>query len=148
MSAGNGFEQAPDGIVPLVGYRLWRVKDEDDEPAFFPLNDRTPDWSGATHGWVSASCRVLPDLSGVLSVSPDGELVEDVLIPHRVPGEDCTCGFYAMKELNPQLLLLRPSPAPTSISPKVRYVLGRVELAGKIIEHASAIAPSELASSS
>ena len=136
MSTGKGFEQTPDGIVPLVGYRLWRVENEDEEPAFFPLNDRTPDWSGATHGWVAASCRVLPDLSVDFSVSPDGELVEDILIPNRVPGEDCTCGFYAMKDLSPQLLLSASMPAAfTSTPPKVRYVLGRVELAGKIIEH-------------
>jgi hypothetical protein len=49
--------------------------------------------------------------------------------PHTVPGEHCACGFYAMKALScaQQLTMeLRFGPDLT---------LGRVELAGKVIEH-------------
>jgi hypothetical protein len=132
MSAGEGFDQAPDGIVPLVGYRLWWVQHEDEEPAFLPLNHPTADWSGATRGWVSASCSVVPELL----VFPGDELVESAITPHRVPGEDCRCGFYAMKELHPQLLRavsMQTASMPTPT--EGRLVVGRVELAGKIVEH-------------
>jgi hypothetical protein len=44
--------------------------------------------------------------------------------PHTVPGESCACGFYAMKDLSRMLLFSAPG-----------IVLGRVELAGKVIEY-------------
>jgi hypothetical protein len=44
--------------------------------------------------------------------------------PHSVPGEGCSCGFYAMKELSSMLGFSAPG-----------VVLGRVELGGKVIEH-------------
>jgi hypothetical protein len=134
MSAGEGFEQAPDGIVPLVGYRMWQVKDEDGEPLFLPLNLCSRDWGGATQGWVSASCWVGNDR---LVVSPDGELVWGDPSQHRVPDEGCSCGFYAMKELDAQLLHaagIAVQDAQNTGTEEV-FVLGRVELAGKVIEH-------------
>lgn len=45
MGAGEGFERVPDGIVPLFGYRMWRVATEAEEPVFFPLTHPS-DWSG------------------------------------------------------------------------------------------------------
>jgi hypothetical protein len=133
MSAGEGFERAPDGIVPLVGYRMWQVED-DDEPLFLPLNHHSRDWDGATRGWVSASCWVGND---GLVVSPDGELVWGDPSQHRVPDEGCSCGFYAMKELDAQLLRtagMASQDARNNGTEEV-FVLGRVELAGKVIEH-------------
>jgi hypothetical protein len=133
MSAGEGFEQVPDGIVPLVGYRMWQVE-ADDEPLFLPLNHHSRDWDGATRGWVSASCWVGND---GLVVSPDGELVWGDFSQHRVPDEGCSCGFYAMKELDAQLLhfatMAVHAAGPTGKDEV--FVLGRVELAGKVIEH-------------
>ena len=134
MSAGEGFDRAPDGIVPLVGYRMWQVKDEDDEPLFLPLNHHSRDWDGATQGWVSASCLVGND---ELVVSPDGELVWADPTQHRVPDEGCSCGFYAMKELDAQLLRtagMAVQDARNNGTEEV-FALGRVELAGKVIEH-------------
>jgi hypothetical protein len=133
MSAGEGFERAPDGIVPLVGYRMWQVKDEDDQPLFLPLTHPSRDWECATRGWVSASCPVGSDK---LFVSPDGELAL-VGSRHSVPDEGCLCGFYAMKELDPQLLhtaAMVVQDARNTGTEEV-FVLGRVELAGKVIEH-------------
>ena len=83
MSAGERFERAPDGIVPLVGYRMWQVEDEDDEPVFLPLMHHSREWKGATRGWVSASCRVDSDEP---FVSPDGELAWDGPISAPRPG--------------------------------------------------------------
>jgi len=134
MSVGEGFERAPDGIVPLVGYRMWQVEGEDDEPLFLPLNHHSRDWDGATREWVPASCRVGND---GLVVSPDGELVWGDPSHHRVPDEGCSCGFYAMKELDAQLLRtagMAVQDARNNGTEEV-FVLGRVELAGKVIEH-------------
>jgi hypothetical protein len=134
MSAGERFERAPDGIGPLIGYRMWQIEDEDDEPVFFPLSHPSRDWKGATRGWVSASCSVGSDQ---LNVSPDGELTWGGRIPHRVPGEGCTCGFYAMKELDAQLLYAATMAVRVADRTGMDevFVLGRVELAGKVIEH-------------
>ena len=132
MSADDGFERAPDGIAPLVGYRIWQVEDENDEPLFLPLNHPSRDWKGATRGWVSASCWV-----GCFFVSPRGELAWNLPTTHRVPAEGCECGFYAMKELDTQLLhaaTLAKHAADRAGKEEV-FVLGRVELAGKVIEH-------------
>jgi hypothetical protein len=125
MDEDEGFDRAPDGIAPLVGYRLWRVEDPYGEPAFLPLTRVTPEWMGATRGWVSSSCPFGPGLS-----------VFDafwVPIPHRVPHERCRCGFYAMKELAPELVVAASEPAQRGMEGV--FVLGRVELAGKVIEH-------------
>jgi hypothetical protein len=57
-----------------------------------------------------------------------GRPFEDFLHPppHSVPGEDCSCGFYAMKDLESMLRFSAPG-----------LVLGRVKLAGKVIEYTS-----------
>ena len=56
--------------------------------------------------------------------------------PHRVPGEGCFCGFYAMKELDAQLLdAVTMARAAHRSGMEEVFVLGRVELAGKVIEH-------------
>jgi hypothetical protein len=44
--------------------------------------------------------------------------------PHTVPGEDCSCGFYATKTLDSV-----PRQWGTDV------ILGRVQLAGKVLEY-------------
>ena len=134
MSAGEGFERAPDGIVPLVGYRMWKVAYEEGEPVFLPLSHASPDWNGATRGWVSSTCWIGSD---EFLASPDREPSWDGPIRHRAPGEGCSCGFYAMKELDGQLLRVAAAAAHgvDRIGTEDVAVLGRVELAGKVIEH-------------
>jgi hypothetical protein len=126
MDEDEGFDRAPDGITPLVGYRLWRIEDPYGEPAFLPLTRPTPEWTGATRGWVSASCLFGPGPSVL-------DAFGWVPIPHRVPHERCRCGFYAMKELAPDLVVAASQPAQPGMEGV--FVLGRVELAGKVIEH-------------
>jgi hypothetical protein len=98
------------------------------------MTNSSRDWKGATRGWVSASCPVGSDEP---SVSPYGELTWGGAISHRVPGEGCFCGFYAMKEIDAQLLhaaRMAVYGADRTGTEEV-FVLGRVELAGKVIEH-------------
>jgi hypothetical protein len=70
-----------------------------------------------------------------LCVSPEGEL--EWLDPHRAPGEECACGFYSMKQLTPEMLLWASGPHVHRFgsASDERLVLGRVQLAGKIVEH-------------
>lgn len=81
----------------------------------FSLGARTR-WEGL--GWVSAECMR----------NPISSLEE-------VPGEACSCGFYAFKSMDIvaaelfNLLLGAPGPLPSAL------VCGGVELAGKVIEH-------------
>ncbi|HET6791333.1 MAG TPA: hypothetical protein VFI35_07075 [Actinomycetota bacterium] len=120
----------PDGITPLIGYRLWRVIEERGEIVLSPLNFESRDWVGATSGWVSSTCG-----GSELWVSPEGEL--EWPDRHRAPGEECACGFYAMKQLTPEMLLGASSRHAHRVGSRSdeRFVLGRVQLAGKIVEH-------------
>lgn len=120
----------PDGITPLTGYRLWKVQEHEGEIVLHPVSFGSDDWAGAPQGWVSSRC---PGFSEVW-VSPSGELQWPD--PHRAPDETCTCGFYAMKELTPELVLWAASSQGEIPGSADRMILGRVELAGKVIEHA------------
>ncbi len=116
-------DRVPDGIEPMVGYRLWVYVLGGRRAQLHSLRLLSlivhplgkSDWDGAASGWVFASCNKCG----------------------RAPNEDCTCGFYAVNLLSQ---LLPPFPFRTPESGVNRgvesgIVLGRVELAGKIIEH-------------
>jgi hypothetical protein len=127
-------DRAPDGITPFVGFRAWQVVEERGEPVFYPLSHRSREWVGATLGWVSATCAV----DGMPGVRSRGQVEWfERPHPHSAPGEDCSCGFYAMKELHPHLVQLISFAQRAQLDGRVpgRFVLGQVELAGKVIEH-------------
>jgi hypothetical protein len=67
-------------------------------------------------GWVTASCGCS--------------------LRHKVPSEDCQCGFYSLKDLDSVIDLVAPielsEPRPDLGRP---IVLGRILLSGKVIEH-------------
>ncbi len=137
-------DPVPDAITPLTGYRMWRVVFEGDEPTFLPLNMPTPEWNGAAAGWVSASClHGLPASIGPTGspvVWPGGRRIDRLAFrsEHHVPEEACSCGFYALKELDPDLLILARHGFPIGDAEdgsEQHVVIGRVELAGKVIEH-------------
>lgn len=136
-------DPVPDAITPLTGYRMWRVILEGEEPTFLPLNMPTPEWNGAASGWVSASClHGLPASIGPTGspvVWPGGRRIDRLAFrsEHHVPEEACSCGFYALKELDPDLLFLARAGFPLGDGKdgSEHVVIGRVELAGKVIEH-------------
>jgi hypothetical protein len=119
----QALERVPDAIEPLIGYRAWFFVLDRRRASLFPimgrdLEDPSP-WDGAHREWVSASCHRFAQLVGF-----GPELC--VSCPrHDVPDEGCTCGFYATKTLAVFLgaSLFRRD-----------CILGRVELAGKVIE--------------
>lgn len=118
--------RAPDLIEPIVGYRAWRYTANVRAVQLFPitltahdLGEENP-WEGAWSGWVRASCPT----------SDEGT--------HLAPDERCSCGFYAMKTPDAVDWFAamghdRTDADRTDASKGV--VLGRVELAGKVIEH-------------
>ena len=123
---GDRWNRIPDGIEPIVGYRAWYYSIDQRGARLHPLfqswsgvRSRASDWEGASWGWVMATCS------------------HDARSWHVAPEEQCTCGFYAISTLQPVaehvawLDVTRPfGPGCTS-----GVILGRVELAGKIIEH-------------
>lgn len=136
--------RVPDGIEPIVGYRCWSYTVSLDGVSLFPLSrfgaarSATSAWAGAESRWVEARClseSAFPPhfpsqiLRDILGIDPGAAISS---LPHEVPMEDCSCGFYAMRDLVPELVgtisaaLLRPP----------IQVLGRVLLSGKVIEHA------------
>jgi hypothetical protein len=115
----QGLERVPDAIEPLIGYRAWSFVLDPRRASLFPIMMRRDleapsPWDGAHRDWVSASCGgFAPHLS------------DDMSPRHDVPDEGCACGFYATKTLAVFLgsWLFRRD-----------CILGRVELAGKVIE--------------
>jgi hypothetical protein len=109
----------PDGISPIDAYRYWPYELDGlggrlGEHVGGLLGEDRSAWEGASSSrWVKASCR------------PYG-MVQSI---HEAPLETCTCGFYAIKALLTLLsmLSLRDDAAGA--------VLGKVQLAGKIVEH-------------
>jgi hypothetical protein len=113
----------PDAIEPIAAYRAWFYSIEGRTARLYPLagppvSSLGGAWKGAGTTWVTASCPRFRSTA------------------HEVPSEDCTCGFYSMKEL--ELVVEHASifhhmgiMGPGSD----RVVLGRILLSGKVIEH-------------
>jgi hypothetical protein len=119
--------RAPDAIQPIVGYRAWSYVISERGARLFPLgpalgDDEQSPWDGAWRGWVTASCLNYPLEPG-----------------HLAPEENCECGFYATKSLDDlpcsvALEILQANEYPHD-GASAGVVLGRVDLAGKVIEH-------------
>jgi hypothetical protein len=116
-------DRIPDGIEPIAGFRMWLYTLHRFQPQLHPIHSLghatgPSPWDGAESGWVVASCAAGP------------------VDPEHVPGWSCTCGFYAAKNL-PQfskaIALVELPPREDGV--KLGWIFGRVELAGKIIEH-------------
>lgn len=74
-------------------------------------------WIGAERGWVTARCGAELDHPG------------------GVPDELCTCGFYSVKTLPTLLELFGAVIDATESGHESGWILGRIQIAGKIIEH-------------
>jgi hypothetical protein len=112
----------PDGIEPIVGFRAWLYNLSRPRPHLYPLCSRGDEvasspWDGAESGWVVASCGA------------------DLADPGHVPGWQCTCGFYATKSQSTLEGLFFLVIAFAERDADCGWILGRVGLAGKIIEH-------------
>jgi hypothetical protein len=104
-------DQIPDGIEPIVGYRMWIYTLLHGGAQLHSLTDPATGWDEAGSRWIVSSCK-----------SPDSPSW------HVAPGADCTCGFYSVKTL----IQLRKMAA---VHPLGDTVFGRIELAGTIVEH-------------
>ena len=115
-------DRIPDGIEPIAGFRMWLYTLHRSRSQLHPVRSLghasgPSPWDGAESEWVVASCSAGP------------------VDPEHVPGWSCTCGFYATKSLQqfPKVLVdHRPREDGVEL---LGWVFGRVELAGKIIEH-------------
>src|SRR5919201_664846 len=114
--------QAPDLIEPILAYRCWRYVVMDGATRLFSLGfhgaSGRNDWDGSWRGWVTASCP-LSDTR------------------HDAPAEACSCGFYALKSADEAAWHLFGRDAGEAVLKPQGSVLGRVRLAGKVIEHDS-----------
>jgi len=119
--------RAPDGITPLVGYRCWTLLVGPARRALHSLNGQL--------------VRQV-NLDDPLGQRADPWLVARCLnTDHDAPEENCGCGFYALKSLSALgrvlpigtralRLALGAEPGADALP-----VAGRVDLAGKVIEH-------------
>jgi DNA-binding CsgD family transcriptional regulator len=106
----------PEGIEPLSGYRLWEYEITGRRASLHSLTcsgRQDCPWVNARLGWVTASCRLEDDPW------------------HVTPSEDCSCGFYAV----PTVLDVFAQGVPEEHGDGTGCVMGRVELAGRIVEH-------------
>lgn len=106
--------RVPDGIQPIVAYRAWHVEERRGRIVLKGAAYRAT-WEPG--GWSRAECFANnhPRHRGR---SSGGE----------TPSEGCTCGFYAVKELS-------AIPGPILGGWDRSVLVGKVELAGKVIEH-------------
>jgi hypothetical protein len=114
----EGAVQFPDGITPIVGYRIWQVRADG---RILSLN-HTNGWG--VGAWTEARCFAKHRGSDL-----------DFRPLHRAPAEGCTCGFYALKTARQASQMLQQW-GYLAFPPEVTYASGLVELAGKVIEHA------------
>lgn len=114
---------APDLIEPIVGYRAWRYTESERAVQLFPITLTSDDlgeenpWEGAWSGWVRASCPTRDEGT------------------HLAPDEGCSCGFYAMKTPDGVATFTAMNQVTCADDVSHSVVFGRVELAGKVIEH-------------
>jgi hypothetical protein len=111
--------RAPDAIEPIVAYRVWLV-----DPSG-RLTSPVKDGPWPSSGWKLARCLVAS---------------------HDAPFEGCTCGLYALKDQDafsglywvlayvPSAVMIRAD-AGTAKVQRPGMVAGKVQLAGKVIEH-------------
>jgi hypothetical protein len=105
----------PDGIEPLSGYRLWAYEIGGRQASLHSITcggRQGCPWGVGT-GWVTASCAMKDDPR------------------HVTPSEDCSCGIYAV----PTISALFAQGFPVENGDGTGFVMGRVELAGRIVEH-------------
>jgi hypothetical protein len=121
----------PDGIEPILAYRAWSCCVDGIEPTLLPIaGDKGDVWNEASENWVRASCALFHWRSeGVRAAFEARGLPVPSVIEgdqHAAPAEGCSCGFYALKS------------ASDVFERFGRFggnLIGRVELAGKVIEH-------------
>jgi hypothetical protein len=139
--------RVPDGIEPISAYRAWRYAMDGNRAHLYPLTsgDLTGPglWDTAGHRWIRASCTVDQGFLAELFAELErrGMLGSDEVVPLEVfstcdpddlPGERCSCGFYAVKAF----WMLPPTADPRAWGEEDGgVILGRVGLAGKIVEH-------------
>jgi DNA-binding CsgD family transcriptional regulator len=110
------FGPVPDGIEPISGYRMWTYSLRRWGTYLHSLSCHgipSCPWEAAGSDWVFASC------------------VQDPYRKHRVPDEGCTCGVYALTAVDDVFEFGLPYETGNGDG----ALMGRVELAGKIIEH-------------
>jgi hypothetical protein len=98
--------QSPDYISPLIGYRVWSVNEANLLGACAHSNDI----------WIPLEVKVAEckNFSGSGYSPYNG-------ITHDIPNENCSCGIYAFKEFNNEML--------------GNAIIGEVYLWGKIVPH-------------
>jgi hypothetical protein len=113
----------PDGVTPLVGYRMWTLSVR---PGYRELR--------SLNGTVAFEVRLHDPLGKRAEPWLAARCLKD---DHDAPQESCSCGFYAVKSLFTLGCLIpfaRCSRARMA-DPRAFFVAGRVDLAGKVIEH-------------
>jgi hypothetical protein len=120
----------PDSIEPIVAYRAWTCHVEGIEPTLLSLGGDGGDvWNEASENWIVASCAAFRWRSETVRAAFEHRglsapsLVEE---EHAAPAEGCSCGFYALKSATDAFERFGRSRG---------NLIGRVKLAGKVIEH-------------
>jgi hypothetical protein len=107
----EGELRVPDSIEPITAFRVWRAD------LFLRLHSLNDEVQWQPDEWTVARCP---------------------WTGHKAPHEACTCGLYAAKHLD--LAMALAATVLTNTSPEdsmpTTAIVGRVQLAGKVIEHA------------
>lgn len=110
--------RAPDYMGPLVGWRAWRCGSDG---ALASIHHPTRWLPGVP---VEAG-HSPPLLRGEEDEVPEARAASRAGSPHSVPGADCTCGIYALRD--------RESLGLQFLWPSMPAVWGRVSLWGRVV---------------
>lgn len=122
-ASGESEIRVPDGIEPIVGCRCWKYDLTTDRPSLLSL---AAGEAWRIGGWTRATCRAGDRVGSRHSIHTSD---------HQAPLEGCSCGLYALREQPPLSLLAQYLPARTPGELDRGVIWGRVQLAGKVIEH-------------
>jgi len=116
VDAASDFS-APDGIEPIVGWRMWMLRDN---PRWWRRHVPADDWLRSFNGrvWVPGERMEAVCFSpGLWQIFEHGE----------APETRCHCGVYAFQNIDPFMPMLH--------EPVFELVFGEVSLWGKIVVH-------------
>ena len=117
----------PDGIEPIVAYRAWSCRVDGIEPTLLSLAAMAGT-SGTTRRTTGCARRARCFSICLRRLVKPGYQFRASVITTRMPPrwKDAPCGFYALKSVTDAFRM----------SGRIdRTVIGRVKLAGKVIEH-------------
>lgn len=122
----------PDYIEPIVGYRAWGVMLDSFVTARSVVWPNDPSYPPVEH--QNSPRLTCLGVGGVWPVGNQELTAKCRSFPlHKAPQPGCTCGLYALKTY--ERVIQTYQPALTGVSNTLLFVIGQVEMTGRVMVH-------------